>query len=253
MKRILFVGLITLIFSAPTFASEPISSFQFRRNMHEVFRNYRGMLLAADEGNTEAARAHVKLGRDYLAKTQSAIPAKDAEGVPINKEKFLASIQNLDKTMASLDKALGAGAKSEIAELPKTIFSLCVGCHREAKLKYMFRLPQGQKLLGEYMHSIAENYEMASIYMESGENEDAAQHLAIVNQYLSLLKRIFPDKGPSGVIMSRDRLVNQIKEVEGYNQLIQEDIKQGKTSDFAMVKKSLNLICVSCHEPDRIR
>jgi cytochrome c553 len=253
MRSITLISIVFSLFSFPAVAAEPISSFQFRSGMHEIFRNYRGIYFATREGNTVAARAHVKLARDYVGAIPALIPDKDANGAPMDKAAFKARLDILDKTLAALDQALESGAKKEIAELPKAIFNLCAGCHREAKLKYLFRLPEGQKLIGEYMHSIAENFEMAKIYLETGEKAEAGQHIAIVNQLLSILKRIFPDKGPTGVVMSRDRLVAQIAEVERHNGAIEANLKAGKKVEFDSVKKAINSICVSCHEPDRIK
>jgi len=253
MKRIILLFAFIPLLSFGSAASEPISSFQFRMEMHQLFHNYKGIFLAAKEENAAAAKAHVKLSRDILASVKIHIPDKDADGKTVNKKDFMARLDTLDQALGSVEKAFGAGARGEIAALPNKIFSICAGCHREAKLKYMFRLPEGHKLISEYMHSIAENYEMANIYLEEGERDEAALYLGVVNQMLSVLKRIFPDKGPTGIIMDRDRLVKQINEVEGYNLLIQEDIKSGKTENFPKVKQSLNVVCVACHEPDRIK
>ena len=253
MKRIvLLLAFIPFLSPGPA-AAEPISSFQFRLDMHQIFHNYRGLTLASKEANAAAAKAHAKLARDYIASVRAHIPEKDAEGAAINKIDFTARLDTLDRALATVDKTFGAGTNAEIAALPNKIFSICMGCHREAKLKYMFRLPEGHKLISDYMHSIAENYEMANIYLEEGDRDEAALYLGVVNQMLSVLKRVFPDKGPTGIIMDRERLIKQINEVEGYNLLIQEDLKTGKTENFPKVKQSLNVVCVACHEPDKIK
>ena len=246
---------ITLLFLFPSSAltDEPISSLRFRVNMHEIFKNYRGIYISTKDGVPVATTAHVHLMRDHIKNIYTLIPEKNAEGGPIDKIAFAARLDSLGAALDGLEKALLKGDTEKINKFPKTIFSICVGCHTEAKLKYMFRLPRGQKLLGEYMHSVAENYEMAEIYHESGETEETKIHLLIVNEYLGLINMVFPDRGPTGVIMDRNRLKKQITEVERSNELLLTDIQSGKMVNFDSVKKSLNTICVACHEPDKIK
>ena len=247
MRYIAMAMALLFLFPATAATDEPISSMRFRINMHEIFKNYRGIYISTKDGVRVATTAHVHLMRDHIKNIYTLIPEKNAEGEPVDKEAFVARLDTLGSALDGLDKALMKGDTRKINKFPRTIFSICVGCHTEAKLKYMFRLPRGQKLLGEYMHSVGENYEMAEIYHDSGEIAQTMDHLFIVNEYLSLINKVFPNKGPTGVIMDRNRLKKQIKEVEGYNELLMADIKGGKAVDFGSIKKSLNTICIACH------
>ena len=253
MRWIAIALLALLLLPVSAALGEPISSMRFRSNMHEIFKNYRGIYISTREENKTATMAHIHLMKDHISNLVPIIPERNADGAMIDKADFNSRLDTLNKTLDMLVDAVTKGDKKMIAELPKTIFTICAGCHTEAKLKYMFRLPSGQKLLGEYMHSVAENHEMARIYFESGDKTEAADHLFIINEYLSLIKKVFPDKGPSGVIMSRDRLKTQITQVERLNELALIDMKQGKQIDFDQFKNSLNSICVSCHEPEKIK
>ncbi|MDH5511254.1 MAG: hypothetical protein OEZ32_13010 [Nitrospinota bacterium] len=242
-----------VLFPANAAADEPISSLRFRVNMHEIFKNYRGIYISTKDGVHVATTAHVHLMRKHIENLYPIIPEKNADGEPIDKKSFAGRLDTLGAALDGLDEALIKGDTNRIGQFPRTIFSICVGCHTEARLKYMFRLPRGQKLLGEYMHSVAENYEMAEIYYESGETEEAQDYLFIVNEYLGLINMVFPDKGPTGVIMDRNRLKKQITEVERFNEMLLIDVKSGKVVNFDSVKKSLNTICIACHEPDKIK
>ncbi|MDH5639588.1 MAG: hypothetical protein OEZ04_13965 [Nitrospinota bacterium] len=248
---ILFIALMSILAPA-SYASEPVASFKFRTGMHELFKNYRNIYIATNEGNHEAAAAHVRLSREYIKQLGEHLPEKDADKEKIDKSLFMMRLDSLGRQYEKLAEALKEGAQEEIKELPKTIFTICSGCHTEAKLKYMFRLPQGQKLIGQYMHSVRENYDMASIYLESGDRERGSEHIFIANEYLSVLRKVFPSEGPSGVIMSRAGMEERIKEIERLNAALQREMKDGKDVDFGPAKKSLRMICVSCHEPDMI-
>ncbi|MDH5477279.1 MAG: hypothetical protein OEY50_03010 [Nitrospinota bacterium] len=253
MRYVALAMALLFLFPATAITDEPISSLRFRVNMHEIFKNYRGIYISTRDDVRVATTAHVHLMKEHIDNLYAIIPERNADGEPLDKKAFAARLDKLGMALADLGKALTKGDKERIQEFPKTIFSICVGCHTEAKLKYMFRLPRGQKLLSEYMHSVGENYEMAQIYHESGEMERTMDHLFIVNEYLGLINMVFPNTGPSGIIMDRNRLKKQIAEVEGYNELLLTDMKSGKLVNFDAVKKSLNTICIACHEPDKIK
>jgi hypothetical protein len=138
-------------------------------------------------------------------------------------------------------------------QLRSDIFIVCADCHKQSKLPYLFRFPEHKTVFEEYMHGIWDNFKMAQVYLEKGEALKAEESLKIVNQYLSLLKDTYPEKGPSGVVMERSRLDKEIKTAQGFNELIQIDLHEKQSGDFALLKKQLNDICVACHEPERIK
>jgi len=53
--------------------------------------------------------------------------------------------------------------------------------------------------------------------------------------------------------MDKAGFVKKIRKVEGLNELAMENVRQRKGVDFMAMKKELNLTCVACHEPEKVK
>lgn len=254
MKKSLVVTLLLLCgASSLAWGKEPLSEFRFRYSMHQMYKDYRSAYLGIQEKNMLVADIHLKRLLERLPHLPSVAPERGVGHAP-DKERFRENLGKLERAATALRSALKKESAASLENLTRDLLGACVGCHSEAKLTYLFRQPGGRSLFAEYMHEISENIQIAEIYLQTGEGRtEAGDCIAIAGQYLRLLKNVLPEKGVSGVVMDKEGFLKEVTRTEGLTALVQEDIAAGKPADFQMVKKSLNTLCVACHEPDRIR
>jgi hypothetical protein len=253
MRKLVFLLVFALFMPVPAYSSEPASPALFRSYMHEIYKSYRNALLSVKALNYDTANIHLKHLQDYIREVPRHAPDVTESGAKLDKAAFLKRLGVFEKKVSSLRKTVNRVDVSAMEQLQGDVFPICADCHKEAKLPFLFRFPEHKTVFEEYMHGIRENFRMASVYLEKGEASRAEDSLKIVNQYLSLLKDAYPDKGPSGVVMDRARLNEEIKKTQGFIELIQIDLHEKRSGDFTFLKKQLNGICVACHEPERIK
>lgn len=253
MRKLVFLLVSALLIAVPAHSSETGSPAMFRSYMHEIYKSYRNALLSAQTSSYDTAEIHLKHLQDYLRQVPRHVPDETETGAKLDKAAFLKRLGAFEKNVASLRKTVNRVDVSAIDRLRGDIFTICVDCHKESKLPYLFRFPEHKTVFEEYMHGIGENYRMAVVYLEKGEAVKSEESLKIVNHYLALLKDIYPEKGPSGVVMDRGRLNREIQTTQAFSDLIQIDLKEKQSGDFTPLKKQLNDICVACHEPERIK
>ncbi len=172
-----------------------------------------------------------------------------------DKSLFIRRLDEFQEKVSRLRTAAQKQQLSDMKRLPRKIFDMCVKCHEEARLKYLFRLPPGTRtLFHDYMHRISENFDLLRIHAEeevkTGETE---VFLRLISYYLELLESTFPDAGPSGVIMNRDDAVNRIRSLKRFTKIMRNDVEKKKPVDIENFRNSLNGFCVACHEPERIK
>lgn len=253
MRKLVFLLVSSLFMAIPAYSSETASPAQFRSYMHEIYKSYRNALFSANTLDYDAAKIHLKHLQDYIREVPRHVPDAVENGAKLDKPAFLKRLGEFDKKISILRKTVNRVDVSAMEQLRSDIFTICVDCHKASKLPYLFRFTAHKTVFEEYMHGIWENFRMAQAYLEKGEASKAEESLKIVNQYLSLLKDAYPEKGPSGVVMDRSRLDKEIKTAQGFNELVQVDLHEKQSGDFALLKKQLNDICVACHEPERIK
>lgn len=253
MRKLVFLLVPALFIAVPAYSSESGSPAQFRGFMHEIYKSYRNALLSAQTLNFETAQIHLKHLQDYIREVPRHVPDVTENGAKLDKASFTKRLGEFDKKISNLRKTVNRTDVAATEQLRSDIFAICIDCHKSSKLPYLFRFTEHKTVFEEYMHGIWENFRMAQVYLEKGEAPKAEESLKIVNQYLSLLKDTYPEKGPSGVVMDRSRLDKQIKTAQGFNELIQIGLHEKQSGDFALLKKQLNDICVACHEPERIK
>jgi len=255
INRLIVIFISLLLFSAvaPVRAAEPLSSFRFRFYMHEIYHNFSNTYAALKAEKYEIADIHLKLIQEYSRNILPIVPKYNYDGTILDKNAFNIKVNSLQQTVAQTRKAV-SNKKAEMAEeLYRNTFNICVGCHTETKLKYLFRIPSPRSLFADYMHRLSDNFVLAEIYFESDEMQGTKDYLKVTNFYLSLLEDVLPDEGVSGSVMDKSGFLKRIREVERLNELVQVNIEEKKPVDFVSLKKALNEICVACHEPERIR
>jgi hypothetical protein len=65
-----------------------------------------------------------------------------------------------------------------------------------------------------------------------------------VNYYIGLLAPIFPESGPSGVIMDKELFQKRLAEIK---KSLKKEGKTLTTADLKQSIKSINDLCVTCH------
>lgn len=253
MKQLLIV-LSLFIFSAPAvYGKEPDSTYRYKHYMHETFKNYRNTNISIGMRQYDLAEIHTKYFLENISRLPEFTDELAADGITLDLAVFTERLNMLREKITELRAALKTKNPKSIKKLQPGVLQACIGCHTEAKLKWLFRLPMPANLFEEYMHEISENVVQAGELMEAGEFGKAEDYALIAHQYLTLLKGVTPYKGPSGVITDRRRYLDELKTAEGFLLLLAEDLKEKKPADVESVKTHLNKVCVACHEPSKIK
>ncbi len=253
MKKTLIILCLAILSTTTVFAKEPVSGYRFKHYMHEIFKNYRNANISIEMRDYDLAEVHTR----HLLENLSQIPnfTKDlrADGINLDEAFLLTTINGLRTDVTELRKAIKAKDAGKMKKLQPKLLQSCIGCHTEANLKWLFRLPMSKNLFEEYMHEIGDNYAMAEQLLASNDIDEAEDYIKIANQYLTLLEKIAPYEGPSGVILDRKRFVNEIGKAQGFALLVLDDFKEKRAIDLTALKKPLNNVCVACHEPAMLK
>lgn len=253
MKKRLFLTLtFFLITLNGAMAAEVTSSFAFKYHMHRLFEGYSHARISTNLRQYDVANIYLKYMAASVDEIRNFIPEKNTDGTKLDREKFIQRLDKLNKTIEGLREASGKGNREETKLFTQDMFNVCVGCHKEVRLKYLFKLTDTGTPFAEYMHELSEYLDLAKINV--GNNpEKVIENIKLVNYYLGLLEDAFPEKGPSGVILDKRDFNNRLKETKGVGEEMLKkgnDIKMAGIDDF---KKSLNGFCVICHEPERLK
>lgn len=254
-KRIFLLLMFFLISLNGAMAAEMTPSFAFKYHLHNLFESYSKLRKSANLKQYDEMNKHLKNMAKSVDEIRNFIPKKNTNGTHFDRKKFIDSIDKLNNTIQDLMVASGKGELNETKLFTKDMLNVCVGCHTEVRLKYLFDLTGTRALFAEYIHDLADYIDIAKINVESGNNpEKVAENIRLINYYLGLLEDDdFPEKDPSGVILDKNAFNQHLIETK----LIGEEIlKKGvdiKMADFNVFKKSLNGLCVNCHEPERMK
>ncbi len=253
MKKVVLVLSLVIFSATAIYAQEAVSTYRFKHYMHEIFKNYRNTNISIGRHEYALAEIHTKHFLENISKIPDFTQDLAADGITFDQAVFMARLDGLRADITEMRKALKAKETKKIKKLQPEVLQNCIGCHTEAKLKWLFHLPASANLFEEYMHEISDNIGMAEQLMESGEMDKAGDYVSIACQYLTLLKEVTPYQGPSGIISDRKRHVAELRNAEGFLLLILEDFKEKKPIELAPAKEHLNKVCVACHEPAKIK
>jgi len=183
------------------------------------------------------------------------LPKYNMDGSLFNGKLFMSNIDKFLNKIKSFRTALKEKNMTAIEQLPGDIFNTCIKCHKEAKLKYLFKVPTDYRsLFKEYMHHLSENFHDLQILMDtSGVIHEKVDSLMLIDYYLDLLGPTLPGGGPSGVIVNRNSAIRHIQELKARTNTMRRMIIGGQPINTEEFRISLNSFCVSCHEPERIR
>ncbi|MCP4409824.1 MAG: hypothetical protein GY807_19180 [Gammaproteobacteria bacterium] len=250
-KSTIILFVITYAFIFTVSWANATSPNSFKLYMHKVFDSYNHARISYRLNKHEITDIHLRQMKEYFALAQKNIPEYDKEGSVIDKMLFIERVAKLQTTISDLRGAVKYRAPLLTELFARDIFNVCIACHKEMKFDYLFSIPQGMTLFGEYMHKVSEHIDLARIY-EKNANGDAEveNHIELINYYIDLLKTTMPDAGPSGVILDKETFNRRI---EGIQKRLQEHAKGKKQIDLAYVRKTINSLCVACHEPERVK
>lgn len=248
------VFLITFSFflSGNALASEEPS--KYRQYMHHIFESFNHSRISYTMKKHDISDLFLKHLAESIDGAVNNIPEKKKDGTLIDKKVFQERFGNLKKKVLELKGTLLTGGMEKADSLPQEIFNMCVTCHKDAKLEHLFKQTRYKTTYGEYMHEISEYVNLTKAYMEENRNsQDIEDNLKIINYYLSLLEETFPQAGPSGIVMDKGTFKNRLEEVKRFNEDMQKKVREKKKVNADALRKSLNSLCVTCHEPDRIK
>jgi len=235
-----------------TEAREP-SANRFRYYMHEIFDGYVHSKNSFALKEYDVSDIHLKNMQEALIEAKKYMPQQNKDGTPIDRKVFLERVDQLQNTLLYLRTAVRGGDVEVSKRLGEEVFDMCVACHSEVKVPYLFRFPQRTTIFGEYMHKISDHADLARIYMEESVPGETELQFKLIGYYLGLLQDVFPEQGPSGVIMDREGFNNRLKETQAITKDLQKALREKGAVDIADYKKKINGLCVACHEPERLK
>lgn len=246
--------MFSLISAGSSIAAEISSTFAFKYHMHRLYDSYTHTRISTSLRQYDIANIYLSHMNESVGEIRNFIPEKNAEGYKLDRAQFIQRLDNLNKSILELKAASDKGDPKETKLLTQEVFNVCVGCHKEVKLKYLFKLSVSRTPFAEYMHSLSEHLDLARIYIESGSSaEKVEENLKLIRYYLGLLEDTFPEKGPSGVILDRRDFDKRLKEVKENSEEMLKLGKGIKATNVEQFKQSLNGFCVICHEPERLK
>lgn len=255
--NIVSASLIALTIGFIGVAAEATDStpFAFKKSMHKIFHSYSHTWISTDMKRYGITDIHLK---NILASTdelQDFMPEYNMDGTKFDRPRFLERLRVFREKISTLKAALETSLPDEIRRVPVELLRMCVTCHEEAKLTYLFNLPPGRVTpFQEYMHRITESFNLLRLYAEKGKSrQEAGDHLKLIGYYLELLEPTFPDAGPSGIILDRASATKRLRRLRKLSSEMLGGLEKNrpiKTKDFRTI---LNGFCVICHEQERIK
>lgn len=254
-KRIFLLLMFFLISSHGAMAAEMTPSFAFKYHLHNLFESYSNLRKSANLKQYDEMNKHLKNMAKSVSEIRNYIPKKNMNGPHFDKNKFINSIDELNNTIQYLMVASSKGELNETMLFTDVMFDVCSGCHTGVRLHYLFDLTLTRTTFSIYMHELSEQVNFANINIKSGNRpEKVVDNIRLMNYALGLLEEDnFPEKGPSGVILDKNAFNQRLKETKAIGEEILKKGDDIKMADFNDFKKSLNGICVTCHEPERIK
>lgn len=256
-SRILLFLSVFVLLAAHSYATEAArdtSSETFKYYMHRIYDNYSSARVSITLKRRDIADIQLKHMQEAILMAQDHIPSVKKDGTRLDRRAFIDRINRMQSMVTDLRAAVKYEEPVMTKSLPEEIFNMCVTCHKEAKLEYLFRLPRRATLFGEYMHRVSDSLDLARINLEeNGSPREVEDQLKLMNYYIDLLKEAFPEEGPSGVIMDKDNFNRRIAAVSEKGKLASARFKEKKKVDLDTLRGELNGLCVACHEPERIK
>lgn len=251
MKTILILFAVFSIFCFDTADAAEKTPYAFKYHMHQMVDNFSNASISATLKKYDVALIYLEKMLDSIDEVRKYIPEKNADGTRLDREAFSQRLNQLNNTILEMKVSVRRG--EDPRQPTQDIFNVCVGCHTEVKLQYLFRLPGRRSLFAEYMHKLSEHLDMARIYIsdERGTRK-VEENLKLIDYYLSLLEEIFPEKGPSGVVLNKKNFDARLAEIKKLSDGM-KSAEGRKEADLEKFRVSLNDFCVICHEPERIK
>ncbi len=248
MKRLMTITLVTICFFTAVYSwAAASSSNTFKFHMHQIFDSYNNARISFSLRKFDITNIYLKHLQESIDSAKKHMPDKNRDGTKLDKELFTKRMEKLKKDVSSLKFINEVKYRDPLLTefLSKDISNMCVTCHKEVKKDPLLKLPKRTTLFGEYMHKAAENLDLALAMSEDESLSDKAQeHFQLVNYYIGLLAPIFPESGPSGVIMDKELFQKRLAEIK---KSLKKEGKTLTTADLKQSIKSINDLCVTCH------
>ena len=247
MKKTTFLLLaISYIFivSFDVRAEKITTSTGFKYQMHQIFDSYNHARISISLEKLDIADLYLKDMLEAISNAKELAPEKE-------QGRILDTFGKLQEVIAELRAAMKRGDRLTTKIYSMDMFNGCVACHTKSNLDYLFKVPKRASIFGEYMHKVSDHLDLARIIMEDeGNDESVKKHIKLMIYYLDLLKSVFPEEGPSGVILDKKDFSERIGKVR---KGLEKYAKGKKLPDLESARTSLNGLCVVCHEAERIK
>jgi len=247
MKKTSFLLLaISCIFIFPFgVRAEKIStSTDFKHQMHRIFDSYNNASISISLEKLDIADIYLEEMLDAISVAKENAPEE-------GHRRIIGTFAKLQDVIKELRAAMKRGDRLTTSIYSKDMLNACVVCHKASNLDYLFKAPRRTSIFGEYMHKVSEHLDLARIAMEDeGDDQKVKKHIKLIVYYLDLLKPVFPEEGPSGLILDKKDFSERIAEVR---KGLDRHGKGKKLPDLESARTSLNGLCVACHEPERIK
>jgi len=255
MKKLMTITVVALCLLSVVYswAATTAPNIWFKHHMHQIFEGYNNTRISFSLRQFDITNVFLKQLLESIDSAKKHMPDKNRDGTTLDKELFTQRIDKLKESVSSFKFINELNFRDPLftESFSKDMFNMCVTCHKEVRMDYLFKLPVRRTLFGEYMHKVSDNLDFALIKSEDESlSDETKEHVQLVNYYIDRLTPIFPESGPSGVIMDKERFQRRVMEIK---KGLKSEGKPIKTADLERSRTTLNSLCVACHEPERIK
>lgn len=254
IKRVVMFTAVLLLLINTASPAQEATPYLFKYNMHQLFENYNNAEISITLKKYDIADIYLKHLQESIVEASNYIPERNKDNVKIDREQFKHRLDQLNLNVSALRGSVTKwGELKDNKQLSQEILNTCAGCHKESGLTYLFKGRPVSTLFGDYMHKVSQHMDMAMYHEERKSPENVEENLKLISYYTDLLKGLFPETGPSGIIMDRNDFNKRLKEIREINEDMLKKARDKKPLSIEAFRKSLNSFCVVCHEPERIK
>lgn len=255
MKRIMIITVVAscLLSAVYSWAATTAPNIWFKHHMHQIFENYNNTRISFSLRQFDVTNVFLKQLQESIDAAKKHMPNENRDGTKLDEELFTKRLDQLRESVSSFKFINEVNFRDPLLteSLSRDMFNMCVTCHKEVKMEHLFKMPKRRTLYEEYMHKVADNFDLALIKSEDDSlSDETREHIQLVNYYIDRLTTVFPESGPSGVITDKEHLQRQIMEIK---KGLKSEGKPIKTADLEKSRTTLNGLCVTCHESEWVK
>ncbi|MFO8056653.1 MAG: hypothetical protein R6V10_05095 [bacterium] len=225
--------------------------------MHQLYERYVQARRAFDNGETDLARANLRLMEVYAEKSKHTLPDTLQNQKSFDKEKYVESIDEMKRHSAKIRGNIERGVWKEApAGKLDPVLQSCVGCHSAYDIPTTFELGTTFNKMPRIIHEIYELYRLAGKILDKCEKQSApacrrnlrACYRAVM-PYINAMPANVPERNQDGEPIEPETFKQTYGKLRRYNRkaLQQIEDREKRLKDFSPPPASLKRSCYACH------